>query len=101
MSPEKAREITDQLVPHSTKAFFSPQPSPAFTEPEFESRLGFVLLSQDQAIPKAGQEAMIQYSGQEWIVKEMVAGHNAPFTTKVDEAVSVVEDMVNSFKTNK
>lgn len=95
--PDVAKKNLDQMVPHATVAFFSPQTPPAFTEPGLKDKLGFILLLKDQAIPKAGQEAMMEYSGQKWQVKELDTSHNGPFTSKIRETVELIEVMIKSF----
>lgn len=96
---ELANENIKQIAPHATKAFFSPQTPPASNDPELQGRLGFIVLSQDRAIPKAGQEAMMKNSEREWLVMELDASHNAPFISKVKETVVLLDDMIRIFTT--
>lgn len=92
-----AKENASRLVPHALLAFKSPAPAPAWTEPGFENRLAYLVCTEDQAIPKVGQEAMIQGTGMSWVVKEMVGSHNSPFLKKTGEAVRAVEEFVQGF----
>ncbi|MCJ1247408.1 hypothetical protein MMC30_004622 [Trapelia coarctata] len=52
---------------------------------------------QDQAIPKVGQEAMMQLTGQEFIVKELHGSHNAAFLAKPREAAEMVAGFIEQF----
>ena len=70
---------------------------PAWTEPGFENRLAYLACAEDQAIPKVGQEAMMQGTGMSWVVKEIVGSHNSPFLKKTGEAVRAVEEFVEGF----
>ncbi|KAL4755569.1 alpha/beta hydrolase, partial [Aspergillus foveolatus] len=67
--------LTDELVrgilPHSTMAFTSPQPHPAWTDEEFHGRLAFIVTAEDMAVPKEAQYGMINATGKPWLVKEM------------------------------
>ena len=56
------------------------------------------MCTEDKAIVKAGQEAMIQYSGQHWIVKELQGSHMAPFLLKQHETAEMVANFIESFE---
>ena len=55
------------------------------------------MCTEDQAIPKFAQEAMMQGTGMEWKVKEMGGSHNAPFLKKPEETCKMLEDFVEGF----
>jgi len=86
-----------QLQPHATLAFKSPSPAPAWADPAFRGRLAYIVCIQDQAIPKVGQEAMMQLTGQEFMVQELHGSHNATFLSKPGEAAEMVVGFVEKF----
>lgn len=85
------------LVPHATKAFTSPSPAPAWTEPGFEGRMAYLVCTEDRAIPKFGQEAMMEGTGISWITRELNGSHNSPFLKMTDEAADIVDQFVMRF----
>ena len=97
IEPTLAQENASQLLPHALVAFNSPSPAPAWTEPGFEGRLAYLVCTEDEAIPKFGQEAMIQGTGLEWDVREIVGSHTAPFLKKTGETLQAVEDFIKRF----
>lgn len=98
MDAEVARSTMEKLVPYAAAAFFSPQPAPAFAEPEMEGLNAYVMLNQDEAIPLPAQEAMVQTSGHKWTVKRLDASHLAPFLTKTEEMVKIVDELMSTFE---
>lgn len=94
----KAEESLKILVPHSTLAFFSPQPTPAFSDEASKGLCAYIKLMQDQAVPVPGQEAMMQYSGAEWVVRELQMSHNSGFVTKTDEMAKTIVELVQEFQ---
>ena len=97
IDPVIAKENASQLVPHALLAFKSPAPAPAWTDPGFEGRLAYLVCTDDVAIPRFGQEAMMQGTGMEWAVREMVGSHNCPFLKKTEEAAEAVDAFVAGF----
>lgn len=97
IDPTVAKENASKIVPHALLAFKSPAPAPAWTEPGFEGRLAYLVCTDDLAVPKFGQEAMMQGTGKRWVVKEMVGGHNTPFLKKTQEAAGLVDAFVGGF----
>jgi len=93
-----ARAYSTHLLPHATLAFKSPLPPAAWTDPAFRGRLAYIVCTEDQAIPRAGQEAMMQLAGQPWIVRELHGSHNAPFWLKEQETARMVEAIVGTFQ---
>ncbi|CAF9935010.1 MAG: hypothetical protein ALECFALPRED_006212 [Alectoria fallacina] len=97
IDPAIAMENASRLVPHALLAFKSPAPAPAWADSGFEDRLAYLVCTEDQAIPKFGQEAMMQATGLNWAVREMMGSHNSPFLKKTDEAVEAVDAFVGGF----
>lgn len=86
------------LKPHANLVFFSAQPPLPWSNSTFKGRLGYLIATEDLAIPKAAQEDMITGTAQDWIVREMTCGHNAPFLSRISETVSNLEYMIEKFK---
>lgn len=99
IEPSVAQTNAAEIIPHATLAFKSPSPTPAWTDAAaFQGRLAYLVCTEDLAVPKFGQEAMMQGTGQEWIVKELQGSHNAPFlSNKKQEAVDAVDRFIHTF----
>lgn len=99
VEPEVAQANATELIPHATLAFKSPSPAPAWTDAAaFQGRLAYIMCTEDQAVPKFGQEAMMQGIGKEWLVTEFQGSHNAPFLSKkTQDAVDAVSNFINTF----
>lgn len=97
IDPVLAEGNASRLVPHALLAFKSPAPAPAWTGTGFEDRLAYLVCTEDQAIPKFGQEAMMQGTGVEWAVREIVGSHTSPFLKKMEEAAGAVDAFVDGF----
>ncbi|KAE8390095.1 hypothetical protein BDV23DRAFT_183792 [Aspergillus alliaceus] len=97
-SEEKALVIGNAIKPHASLAFFSPQPSPAWTEPAFIGRLAYLVTSEDLAVSKVVQYGMISGTGQEWHVREIISSHCAPFIDKVGETVEILKEFIQLFE---
>lgn len=97
IAPELAQANVSQLLPHALLAFKSPASVPAWSEPDFEGRLAYLVCTEDRAIPKFAQEAMMQGSGQRWNVKEFNGSHSAPFMSRAGETVEALENFVQIF----
>ncbi|KAL9120726.1 MAG: hypothetical protein Q9187_002714 [Circinaria calcarea] len=98
IAPAVAKKNAANLEPHATLAFKSPSPAPAWADPDFEGRLAYIVCTEDEAIVKAGQEAMMQYSGQHFMVKELQGSHMAPFLLKSRQTAEMVTGFIKSFR---
>lgn len=98
VSEEQALAISSVIKPHASLAFFSAQPSPAWTDPAFTGRLAYVVTTEDMAVPKVAQYGMISGTGQQWHVREIESSHCAPFITKVAESVEILQDFIQAFE---
>lgn len=97
IDPAVARGNASQLVPHALLAFKSPSPPPAWVEPGFEGRLAYLVCTEDEAIPKIGQEAMMQGTAMSWNVNEIKGSHMSPFLKDMEEAAEAVGAFVEQF----
>ena len=79
-------------------AFTSPAPKPAWSEPGFDDRLAYLVCTEDRAITKFGQKAMMQGIGKKWNVKELEGSHSAPFLSKTEGAVQALVGYVRIFE---
>ncbi|EGD98236.1 Alpha/beta-hydrolase [Trichophyton interdigitale] len=93
-----AKKTEQELKPHSSLAFFSPQPPTACADPAFKDRLAYVVATNDLAVPKDAQYAMIAGTGQEWKIKEVPQSHCAPFKVDLDESVKIVGEFIEAFQ---
>ncbi|GFN11408.1 alpha/beta hydrolase [Aspergillus tubingensis] len=91
-------DLNSYLKPHSSLAFFSPQPVPAWTDASYAGRLAFIITTADKAVPKEAQRWMITNTEKEFIVKEMECSHLAPFVDRIPETVGLVDDLLPVFQ---
>lgn len=88
-------DLEENIIrPHASLAFNTPQPHPAWADPAFHGRLGFIVPTEDQSIPKEAQYGMIAATKQQWIVKEMGCSHFAPFLTRIEETLQLLQDFI-------
>lgn len=99
--PALVKDIGDKIKPHSTLAFTSPQPAPAWADVAFQGRLAFIVTTRDPAVPKEAQYGMMAATQQQWIVKEMECSHCAPFLDRIEETVRLVGDCAREFNDNR
>ncbi|OQE36733.1 hypothetical protein PENCOP_c011G06559 [Penicillium coprophilum] len=92
-----ANSLTNSLKPHSNLAFTSPQPHPAWADEAFNGRLGFIVTTEDAAVPKAAQSGMMAATEKDWIVKEVASSHCAPFLNRIGETVGLIREIIDQF----
>lgn len=90
-------KLLDHIKPHSTLAFNSMQPHPAWADVEYLGKLAFIVTTKDSAIPKEAQYAMIGATQQPWITKEMDCSHCAPFLGKADDCILLLRGLIEKF----
>ncbi|KAJ5395157.1 uncharacterized protein N7487_009460 [Penicillium crustosum] len=94
VDPALTQALTAEVRPHSTIAFTSPQPHPAWADEAFEGQLAFIVTTEDRAVPKEAQFGMMAATQKEWIVKEMAYSHCAPFLNRIDETVGLTREII-------
>ncbi|KAL4745199.1 hypothetical protein BDW72DRAFT_208396 [Aspergillus terricola var. indicus] len=82
------------ILPHSTMAFTSPQPHPAWADEEFRGRLAFIVTVKDKAVPKEAQYGMMNATGKLWIVKKMDCSHCAPFLDRINDTSWTLQEII-------
>ncbi|PYI04742.1 alpha/beta-hydrolase [Aspergillus sclerotiicarbonarius CBS 121057] len=100
VDPALVKDIGDKIKPHSTLAFNSPQPAPAWADTAFQGRLAFIVTTRDPAVPKEAQYGMMAATQQKWIVKEIECSHCAPFIDRIEETVRLVDECSKEFNGN-
>jgi hypothetical protein len=74
----------------------SEQPPSAWTESAFDNRCAYIITGNDQAVPKAAQLQMIERTGKEWIVREILGcSHMAPFLGLAHALIESVNEMMS------
>jgi len=71
--------VLSTLCP-SLASFTSPCPRASWDSPAFKGRLAFIRTLKDATMPPPVQDMLIGSTGQEFIVKDVDAGHNAQIT---------------------
>lgn len=94
IDPDQVKFLVEELKPHATLPFTSPQPHPAWADKEFEGRLAFIVTANDRAVPKEAQYGMMAATEQKWIVKEMASSHCAPFFDHKTKTVELVQEIL-------
>ncbi|CAI7649308.1 unnamed protein product [Penicillium viridicatum] len=97
VDPTLAQALTAEVRPHSTVAFTSPQPHPAWADEAFQGRLAFIVTTEDRAVPKEAQFGMMAATQKEWIVKELGYSHCAPFLNRIDDTVGLTREIIDQF----
>ncbi|KAL5002229.1 alpha/beta-hydrolase [Aspergillus recurvatus] len=92
------RDLDTYVKPHSSLAFNSPQPAPAWADDAYAGRLAAIVTTVDAAVPKDAQHGMVAATEKEWIVKEIDASHCAPFISRIDESVGLVLGLLRDFE---
>ena len=66
------------LLPHSIgiHGCKSPTPAPAWADPEYTVRLAYVRCTEDQCLPVAKQDHLLNASGVAWDVHTLSCGHS-------------------------
>ena len=85
------------LKPHALLIHESPAAPAAWEESDFKGKLAFLRCVKDNAIPLAVQDLFVSQGANEWIVRDIDAGHS-PWASKVDETVEFVKECVGRFR---
>jgi hypothetical protein len=97
LSPEVAARAVDNLVPHAYSAFNTPSPPPAWAEEDFKGHFAYIRCMQDAILPPFVQDAMMQGTGVEWIVRDIEAAHS-PFLGKPEKLTGLLRDLASQFQ---
>ncbi|KAJ5210070.1 hypothetical protein N7491_009882 [Penicillium cf. griseofulvum] len=97
VNQDLVKSLTRSVKPHSNIAFTSTQPHPAWADQEFEGRLGFIVTTEDAAVPKEAQTGMMAATQKAWIVKEIASSHCAPFLNRIGETVGLIREIIDQF----
>jgi hypothetical protein len=95
---DMVQNLAGKIRPHSTLAFNSPQPAPAWADQAYAGRLAFIVTTLDKAIPEGAQRGMIAATQKNWMVEEMDCGHCAPFLNRIDECVRLLQGFLGVFE---
>lgn len=96
VDPALAQALSEIKL-HSTVAFTSPQPHPAWADEAFQGRLAFIVTTEDRAVLKEAQFGMMAATQKEWIVRELPYSHCAPFLNRIDETVGLTREIIDQF----
>ncbi|KAL2857182.1 alpha/beta-hydrolase [Aspergillus pseudoustus] len=91
-------ELNSYIKPHSTVAFNSPQPAPAWADDAFAGRLAAIVTGADLAVPKVAQYGMLAATQKNWIIREIDCSHCAPFISRIYESVNLVLGLLREFE---
>ncbi|RDW80257.1 hypothetical protein BP6252_04895 [Coleophoma cylindrospora] len=88
--------VLSSLCP-SLASFTSPCPRSSWDSPAFKGRLAFVRTLKDLTIPPVVQDMMIAGTSQEFIVKDLDAGHNAQIVAP-EKLLHIFIEMTKKFE---
>ena len=91
-----AKALGSKLGRHSIKSFQGKSGPVACAGLAYDGRRGYIKAIQDRAIPVPGQEATVQGSGMEIVVKEIDSSHS-PFLSKPGETARLLEEFAIMF----
>jgi hypothetical protein len=97
LPPDVAARAVDNLAPHAYSVFESTSPPPAWAEEDFRGQFAYIRCMNDAVLPLAVQDAMIQGTGVEWIVRDIAFGHS-PFLGKPEELTGLLGEFVKEFQ---
>ncbi|PVH94790.1 alpha/beta-hydrolase, partial [Periconia macrospinosa] len=89
VSDAQAQWATSLLLPHAERALSTPSGPPAWPDAAFNGKRAYIQTELDNAIPFVGQDAMVTYSGVQWDVIKLQAGHS-PFVSHTKEVADFV-----------
>ncbi|PYI00187.1 alpha/beta-hydrolase [Aspergillus ellipticus CBS 707.79] len=95
---DKATEAASGIQIHALESMITPSPPTAWTDSAFHGRRGYVMTTQDRALPFLGQDIMLKLSGMEWALREIETSHS-PFLSRPGELVDHVLSIIGCFET--
>ncbi|KAK7432104.1 hypothetical protein QQZ08_001394 [Neonectria magnoliae] len=95
-SPDQIAAVTATIEAHATKSLTTPAASIGWRDGAYDGRRAYIRCLRDKALLLEKQDAFIERSGVEWIVKTLDASHS-PFLSIPQELTRVVEELVNEF----
>ena len=90
-SPVLADAAVKSTISQGRTAFMSPCPSASWDTPAFRGRCAFIRTLKDRVIPYDFQNAILQSTEQEWIVRDIGAGHSVQLVAPEELCRLVVE----------
>ncbi|KAF4621943.1 hypothetical protein G7Y89_g14403 [Cudoniella acicularis] len=97
LPPSSQKQYTDLLQPHAYNAFHTQCLPPAWAEDDFKGRRAYIKCMADIAVPPVAQQAMLDSTGVEWIVREIEAAHS-PFASKPEELARLIVGLRDEFE---
>jgi hypothetical protein len=91
--PVLASTLEAAMIPHALKAFETPSAAPAWAEPAFDGRRGFIRTIDDQTNPLFLQDTWLEKSGVDWETADMKTSH-CPFISCPEETARVAIDIM-------
>ena len=88
------------MLPHAMLAFTSPSSAPAWAEPAFEGRRGYIRCTEDQCLPATLQDSFVESSGVTWDVRDVKASHSA-FISQGEEVARLAIEFARHWVTLK
>ncbi|KAI9685946.1 MAG: hypothetical protein M1820_010713 [Bogoriella megaspora] len=90
-------EAVAKLKGHSIVCLTEKEPPVYYNKKHFDGRRAYIRCTEDAALLPFVQDALIEESGVQWIVKEIAAGHS-PFMSKPKELAQALNELVDEFE---
>lgn len=97
VSDEDAQTAISELKCHSEPALSTPSGPPAWPDSAYDGKRAYIQATLDGAIPFVAQDAMVTYSGVQWDVKKLEAGHS-PFLSQPKAVADFVVDRLEAYR---
>jgi hypothetical protein len=85
------------LKGHSIKSMKSLASSIGWKEKDYDGRRAYIRCLEDHALPLVAQDAFIEHSGVDWLVKSLPTSH-CPFLSRPDETAKIIQEFAEEFQ---
>ncbi|KAI1851027.1 hypothetical protein JX265_004559 [Neoarthrinium moseri] len=97
--PGEAESRGAACRPHASLAFETPQLPPAAEDDAFTGKMGYIVTTQDDEVPKEAQYAMIGGLKKDWVVREIAGSHMSPFGgRRLADSIQALTQLIESFE---
>ncbi|KAK7229918.1 hypothetical protein V2G26_002088 [Clonostachys chloroleuca] len=96
-SPEQIAAVSSALKPHSKKSLASPITTIGWRDSAYDGCRAYIRCSQDKALSIERQDAFVERSGVQWVVKTLDASHS-PFISMPQALTVAVQEIARDFR---
>jgi hypothetical protein len=96
-SPEQIAAVSSALEPHSKKSLASPITTIGWRDSAYDGCRAYIRCLQDKALSIERQDAFVERSGVQWVVKTLDASHS-PFISMPQALTVAVQEIARDFR---